>query len=43
MITDPLTEEEKKLLLKLARQSIELAVSGHPLPHLVLEELFTKP
>jgi AmmeMemoRadiSam system protein A len=37
MITDPLTEEEKKLLLKLARQSIELAVSGFPLAHLVLE------
>jgi uncharacterized protein len=37
MITDPLTEEEKKLLLKLARQSIELAVSGHPLPQRVLE------
>lgn len=38
MITDPLTDEEKKILLKLARQSIELAVGGHPLPHLVLED-----
>jgi AmmeMemoRadiSam system protein A len=38
MITDPLTDEEKKILLKLARQSIELAVGGHPLPSLVLED-----
>ncbi len=38
MTTDPLTDEEKKILLKLARQSIELVVSGHPFPHLVLED-----
>jgi AmmeMemoRadiSam system protein A len=38
MITDPLTDKEKKILLKLARQSIELAVAGHPLPHLDLED-----
>lgn len=38
MITDLLTDEEKKILLKLARQSIELAVGGHPPPHLVLED-----
>jgi hypothetical protein len=38
MITDPLTDEEKKILLKMARQSIELAVTGHPVMHLVLED-----
>jgi len=38
MNTLPLTSEEKHLLLKLARQSIELAVNGHPLPILKLDE-----
>jgi AmmeMemoRadiSam system protein A len=38
MITDLLKDEEKKILLKLARQSIELAVGGHPPPRLVIED-----
>ena len=38
MITDPLSGEEKYLLLKLARQSIELAVGGHNFPQLVLQD-----
>ena len=42
MISEPLTDDEKRVLLKLARQSIELASSHHPLPILVLSE-FTAP
>ncbi len=38
MTTNPLTLEEKHLLLNLARQSIELAVAHCPLPQLRLEE-----
>jgi AmmeMemoRadiSam system protein A len=38
MISDPLSDDEKQLLLKLARQSIELATNRHPLPRLVLGE-----
>jgi len=38
MTTLPLTSEEKHLLLKLARQSIELAVNGLPLTILKLAE-----
>lgn len=38
MITQPLTDSERKQLLALARQSIELATSGRPLPELHLLE-----
>ena len=38
MISEPLTDDEKRILLKLARQSIELATSHHPLLSLVLIE-----
>ena len=38
MISEPLTDDEKRILLKLARQSIELAAGHHPLPILVLSE-----
>jgi len=38
MISEPLTDDEKRILLKLARHSIELAVSNHPLLELVLSE-----
>jgi uncharacterized protein, PH0010 family len=38
MISEPLTDDEKRILLKLARQSIELAASHHPLLSLVLIE-----
>lgn len=38
MISEPLTDDEKRILLKLARHSIELAASNHPLPELVLSE-----
>jgi AmmeMemoRadiSam system protein A len=38
MISEPLTDDEKRILLKLARQSIELAASHHPLPILMLSE-----
>ncbi len=38
MTTDPLTLEEKHLLLNLARQSIQLAVNRCPLPRLNLDE-----
>jgi uncharacterized protein len=38
MISEPLTDDEKRILLKLARQSIELAADHHPLPILVLSE-----
>ena len=38
MTTIPLTKEEKGLLLKLARRSIELTVTGHRLPVLNLAE-----
>lgn len=37
----PLNDNEKKQLLGLARQSIELAVDNHPLPRLVLDEFST--
>ncbi len=33
-----LNEQEKSILLSLARRSIELAVNQHPLPQLNLEE-----
>jgi uncharacterized protein len=36
--TQPLSQEEKSILLKLARQSIELAVNQSPLPDLKLEQ-----
>lgn len=38
MISDPLTTDEKKILLRLARRSIELAVARQPLPPLALED-----
>jgi len=38
MISEPLTDDEKRILLRLARHSIELAASHHPLPTLVLSE-----
>jgi AmmeMemoRadiSam system protein A len=38
MISDPLTDDEKRILLKLARQSVELAASHHPLPALLLSD-----
>jgi hypothetical protein len=38
MISEPLTEDEKRILLKLARQSIELAAAHHHLPTLMLSE-----
>ncbi|MCD4673961.1 MAG: AmmeMemoRadiSam system protein A [Anaerolineaceae bacterium] len=38
MITQPLTDSERKQLLALARQSIELVTSGKPLPELRLAE-----
>jgi len=38
MNPEPLTESEKYALLKLARQSIELAVRKRPLPHLNLAD-----
>ncbi len=38
MTTNPLTLEERHLLLQLARQSIELAVDHCPLPRLNLED-----
>jgi AmmeMemoRadiSam system protein A len=38
MISEPLTDDEKRILLKLARHSIELAASHQPLPELVLSE-----
>ncbi len=38
MTTNPLTLEEKHLLLSLARQSIQLAVARCPLPRLRLED-----
>jgi len=38
MISEPLTDDEKRILLKLARQSIELAANHHSLPTLVLSE-----
>jgi uncharacterized protein len=38
MISEPLTDDEKRILLKLARQSIELAANHQPLPILVLSE-----
>jgi uncharacterized protein len=41
MISEPLTDDEKRILLKLARQSVELAASHHPLPTLVLSEYST--
>jgi len=41
MISEPLTTEEKQILLKLARQSIELAASHQPLPVLLLSDYST--
>ena len=38
MISEPLIDDEKRILLKLARLSIELAASHHPLPALALSE-----
>ena len=38
MSSEPLTDDEKRILLKLARQSVELAAGHHPLPILVLSE-----
>lgn len=38
MKPDPLTDAEKRLLLKLARQSIERAVRNEPLPKITLQE-----
>lgn len=38
MQPQPLTDDERKQLLNLARHSIELAVSGQPLPALNLED-----
>jgi AmmeMemoRadiSam system protein A len=38
MISEPLTDDEKRILLKLARRSVELAANHHPLPTLVLSE-----
>ena len=38
MNSEPLTDDEKRILLKLARQSIELAANHHSLPTLVLSE-----
>ncbi|MGD0005022.1 MAG: AmmeMemoRadiSam system protein A [Anaerolineaceae bacterium] len=38
MISEPLTDDEKRILLRLARHSIELAASHNPLPELVLSE-----
>ena len=38
MNSEPLTDDEKRILLKLARHSIELAASHQPLPELVLSE-----
>lgn len=38
MTVEPLTPAEKQTLLRLARQSIQLAVSRRPLPRLHLEE-----
>ena len=38
MISEPLTDDEKRILLKLSRQTIELATRYHPLPELVLNE-----
>ncbi|GAP14069.1 uncharacterized protein, PH0010 family [Longilinea arvoryzae] len=41
MNTTRLSEDERKLLLRLARESIEAAVNEHPLPALNLEDLPT--
>jgi len=38
-LTDQLTDEERKILLKIARQALEAGVRGEPLPQLRLEEL----
>ncbi len=39
MPAKPLNQEEKELLLKIARQALEEAVKGHPLPILNLDQM----